>query len=727
MQFFSIVNFSRVWCAALFSFSLLLATGASGAVETPTLTAGPRERLLAKYYTQILESQHLSHRLIDTEISQRAFDLFFKTLDPRKLYFLQRDVDAYLSYRDKFAFLAKEATPESLAVPFSIYNLYLQRLAERTEFVQARLQKPFDFTVDEEIVIDRDALGYAKNMAEIDERWGKQIKLDILILKAESREKKDKKKTETSSGAREDQDPIKRLQRRYASFQNRMLRVSESTLDDVIECFISSIGRAYDPHTNYMSPSELSSFSTGMGLNLEGIGATLQSIDGYTVVKKLVPGGPADKSGAIKPEDKIIGVGQGRDGTIEDVVDWKLSDVVQKIRGNRGTTVLLEVLPDDGSAKKMISIVREKVDLKDEAAKAEIFDIDKKNDDSPYRVGVINLPSFYLDQEALQRGDTNPKSTVTDIKKILEDFIKQQVDIVVLDLRFNGGGSLHEAIALTGLFIDTGCVVQTKDLESPRGEARMDRDPSVAWTGPLVVMVNKFSASASEIFAGAIQDYRRGIIIGDSRTHGKGSVQQLKDLASLLNIPQNYGALKLTIQGFYRPSGESPQKKGVRSDVVLPSLTDVLEDITEEDADYALDFPNIPAAKSYPRFSYVSDPLVTKLREKSFSRVQSNESFAETLRDIALYQEMKSRKTRPLNEEKYFAEIEKLNTDKKEKDNIESMLDKSGIVRDDYLDEAMQIGIDALRYGESIGVNYPKERAISAPRSGFLNLFGSGK
>ncbi|MGL4942299.1 MAG: carboxy terminal-processing peptidase [Thermoguttaceae bacterium] len=704
----------------------------------PSFKPGPRERMIVRNYVSILESQHLSHRPIDVEVSRRAFDLYFKSLDSRKLYFLQSDVDAYNKYRDTFAALAKGATEETLSVPFDIYNLYLQRFVERMKTVQQILREPIDLTVDEDYVIDYKTLPYPSDVAEANARWRKQIKIELLALKAESREKKKKNDAKESDGtstpnsatsSSSDEDPIVRLQRRYASLQNRMLRVSASSVDDIVETYLNSICNAYDPHTSYMSPTTQSSFDTQINLRLEGIGATLQGIDGYTVVKKLVPGGPADKSGELKPEDKIIGVGQGDAGPIEDVVDWKLGDVVQKIRGQRGTTVRLEVLANDGSGKKIVRIVRDKIELKDEAAKSAIFDCGTKEDGTPYRVGVINLPSFYLDMEALRRGDPNPKSTVTDIKKILDDFVKDGVDLVVLDLQFNGGGSLHEAIALTGLFIETGCVVQTKDLESPAGDAKTDRDPSVAWTGPLVVLINKFSASASEIFAGAIQDYGRGLIIGDSRTHGKGSVQQIKDLAEMLQLPQNYGAIKLTIQGFYRPSGESPQKKGVRSDVVLPSFFDVLEDVTEEDLDYALDFPNIGTAKSFPKYNYVPAEMLPELRAKSEARVAKSEEFAAVKKDIQSYNEIKSRKTRTLNEEKYFAEIERLNADKKQKERLDSLIDKdAGIVRDDYLNEAMQIGIDAIRALHAIGIDYPKERQVAAPKSsGFFNILGGGK
>ena len=718
----------------------VFASGGNGSLLPLVPTAS--NRAVARAFTRSLEKSHISQRSLDKAVSKEAFRLYLKGLDPFKLYFYQSDIDAFAKYEEQLCDLAKRG---EVAPAFEIYNTYLSRVKERVDMVMQILDTPQDFTIDEEIIRDKNLMTWPKSTEEAYDRWRKRIKDDQLSLKADAREKAKDREKAIAEGktpkALDERDPIERLQKRYISFRKRMLlethiergdildKIRRSANDDVMEAFLSSISGALDPHTTYMSPTTVENFNILMGKNLEGIGATLTSEDGYTVVKKLVPAGPADKGGQLKVDDKIIGVGQGKDGKIEDVVDTKLSDVVQMIRGNKGTVVRLEVIPADGSPTKIIEIVREKIDLSDQAAKSEVFEFGTHPDGRPYKIGVIDLPDFYLDMQGFRLGDPDARSTTTDVRKILKGFVAQDVDAVVLDLRRNGGGSLYEAVALTGLFIEIGNVVQTKD-ETGRPQPRDDPDPSCDWTGPLVVVESKFSASASEIFAGAIKDYQRGLIVGDSRTHGKGTVQQMKELAGELfgETPTNLdlGVIKLTIQGFYRPSGVSPQGDGVPADVIIPSITDVLEDICESDLDNALTLNKIAPARNFPRpFGYVTPQIAAKLQELSNQRTADNEDFVKLRREIDIYKEIKSRKTSTLNEVKYFAEIERLNADKKERESYEDLIDNDSKIKKDFdLDEVLAITVDYINVLKGFGVTFPTARTVEPKRSPLSGLFG---
>ncbi|GHT24598.1 hypothetical protein FACS189419_09580 [Planctomycetales bacterium] len=503
--------------------------------------------------------------------------------------------------------------------------------------------------------------------------------------------------------------------------------VRKAANDEVLETLLTAVGGALDPHTSYMSPSSLENFNTMMAKNLEGIGATLQSEDGYTVINKLTKGGPADKSGLLKEEDKIRGVGQGADGKIEDVIDLKLTDVVKQIRGPKGTTVRLEIVPADGGAVKIVNVVRDKITLEDQAAQSNIFEAGKKADGSPYKIGFIELPDFYLDMEALRRGEKAPRSTTTDVKLMLGDFVKKDVDAVILDLRKNGGGSLPEAISLTGLFISSGNVVQTKDETSSRPQQRDDPDPNCDWTGPLVVLTSKYSASASEIFAGAIKDYKRGLIIGDSVTHGKGTVQQMQDLSEKIFPLEgpSFGAGKITIQGFYRPSGVSTQCIGVAADVVLPTFSDALEDICESDLDNALTFNKVaPASRFLPRAAYLTPQIVDALQKKANDDVRNDEKFKKLMDKIAAYKEIRARRSVTLNEKKYLAEQERISADNVEKEEFEDLANSEGkINKTFYVDETLALTVDYLKSLNESGITFPKERQVVNQRRGW-GVFG---
>lgn len=635
------------------------------------------DRQVALLVSSLMRRDHFSKHSLDDQISERALNMFLKNLDPMKVYFYQSDVDEFMKHKHDLDDMVKRG---DISFAYTVYKRFLQRIDERVQVIDQLLKQDFDFTVDEVIITNGDAAQYPKTPEEAADRWRKRIKYDLLMLKDEKVE---------GQAARE------RLARRYHSFAKRM---HQTDSDELLQTFLTSITSSFDPHTTYMSPKALENFRIMMRLNLDGIGAALRMEDGYTIVSKIIPGGAAEKAGELKPEDRIVAVGQGEDGEMVDVTEMNLDDVVALIRGKAGTVVRLGVLPSGSGERKIYKITRAKIELSDSEARSVVFEEGKKPNGQPYKIGVIDLPSFYMDMEAAQRGDENFKSTTRDMRNILEKFTRDGVDAVVLDLRRNGGGSLTEAINLTGLFIDQGPVVQVKDYDQ-RVRVYDDTEKGVAWDGPLVVLTSKFSASASEIFAGAIQDYDRGIIVGDSSTHGKGTVQSLLDLGSqMFKIPNppNLGALKITIQQFYRPNGDSTQKRGVLADIVLPSLTDHM-DVSEADLDYAVEFDRVPAA-TYSKYDMRSPELVSKLAEASKSRRASNEKFQKLLRDIAQYVELKQRKAAPLNEEKFFAERAQFNASKEEEKQFEEQINGRDEVvkRDFYFDEVLAITVDYL-------------------------------
>jgi carboxyl-terminal processing protease len=438
-----------------------------------------------------------------------------------------------------------------------------------------------------------------------------------------------------------------------------------------------------------------------MRLNLEGIGAALQMVDGYTVISKIIPGGAADKQGKLKPEDRIVSVGNDK-GEMVDVIDMKLNDVVDMIRGKAGTVVKLGVLPTGSNEMKVYSITRAKIELKDSEARAEIINQGAKADGAPLQIGVIDLPSFYMDMEGARNGNEGYKSTTRDVRKILDDFSAKGVDVVLLDLRRNGGGSLPEAISLTGLFIDQGPVVQVKNSNGDV-EVLPDDEPGVAWKGPLVVLTSKFSASASEILAGAVQDYHRGLIVGDTSTHGKGTVQSLLELGSqLFRIPNppNLGALKITMQQFYRPNGDSTQKRGVLADIRLPSITDHM-DVSEADLDYALEFDQVKPAR-YGVYNMADAKLVQSLTTTSQTRISQSEDFKKLLHRIDRYMEQKAKKQVTLKEKDFFAERAEFDADKEDEKQLEDQAVASDEVvkRNYYMNEVLAIASDYARLVE---------------------------
>jgi len=633
------------------------------------------DRQSARWVADLMLREHLSQKPIDDLISGRALEMFIKSLDPAKTYFLKSDIAEFQQWNTKLDDQFKEG---DFSAAFEIFKRFLQRVDEGVNMALYWVDQPMDYSVDETLSTDSDKMEFAADEAELRDRWRKRIKYNLLVLKGDESLK---------------DDPREKLRRRYRNFSNRMKQLDNS---DVVEMFVTAVTTSFDPHTTYMSKDTFKSFMIQMSLQLEGIGATLSSDDeGYTVIKSIVPKGPADKQGQLKVEDKIVAVGQGEDGEYVDVTGMKLDDVVKMIRGKPNTMVRLSVI--SGNESKEIRINREKVNLDDQAAQGEVFERGQKADGSPFKVGVINLPSFYSDMDS---GDgSKGRSTTTDVDKILQDFRGQAVDAVVLDLRRNGGGSLREAINCTGLFIDYGPVVQVKD---PQGQVQQHNDErrGLSWDKPLVVLTSKFSASASEILAGAVQDYGRGLVIGDTTTHGKGTVQSLLDLNQLVfrgqDAPQYFGALKITMQQFYRPSGDSTQKRGVLSDIILPSVTDKM-DVSETDLDYPVEFDRVSAAP-FKTMGMVTPEIVTDLAGRSRERIEKSPEFGKEIRKIAKYVEFKNAKSVELNEEKFRKQREEFDAEKEDEKQLESTASKTeGIEMTPYLEEVLQITQDYAR------------------------------
>lgn len=641
------------------------------------------DRRVTLAVVSLLKREHLSKHELDDEISERFFKKFIESLDPMKLYFTQDDIDTLGKQHQD---LDDKIRVGDVSFAYEVYNVFLKRVDERLATINELLEGEFDFTTDEHLITDRDELSFPKNAAEAKDRWRKRLKYDMLVQKADD-------KTPEES--------VEKLKRRYSSFAKRMRQTDG---EELLEMYLTAMTTSYDPHTTYMSPATLENFEISMRLQLEGIGAALQYEDGQTVVSKIIVGGAADKDSRLKPRDKIIGVAQGDSDEFVDTVDMKLGDVVKMIRGKGGTVVRLKVLPEAGLEPKIYDITRAKVELTDEEARSEIIENGVKADGSAFKLGVIDLPSFYMDMEGARRGTPNFKSTTRDVKKILADFKAKNVDAVILDLRRNGGGSLTEAINLTGLFIDHGPIVQVKD---PDGKVQHydDQDRGTSWDGPLVVLTSKFSASASEIFAGAIQDYRRGLIVGDHATHGKGTVQSLLSLGQqLFRIPNapELGALKITMQQFYRPSGDSTQSRGVLADLELPSLTTHL-DVGESDLDFAVEFDRVNPVP-YRTVDMVDEAMVKSLAELSTARLQSSEDFKKVQERINRYRAQKAKKRVALNEKKFLAERKELNSEEEEEKEIENLNDpERPIVKQDfYFKETMAITVDYARMLEKL-------------------------
>ncbi len=578
-----------------------------------------------------LGERHYRNKTLDDELSSRYLDLFLDTLDPTKSYFYQADVDKFNPYRLQFDDFLKAGR---LKVNFEIYDTFRQRVANRLEaninYVSDK-ETDFDFTKDESLQIDREQAAWPKDKASADELWRKRLKSSVLSLKMAGKTIEEAKET---------------LHRR---FTNQLNRIAQQDSADAFEVVINSLTLLYDPHTSYLAPRTLENFNISMSLSLEGIGAVLQSEDEFTKVVRLIAAGPADKAGDLKPADRILAVGQGLEGDMVDVVGWRLDEVVKLIRGPKNTTVRLQTVAANASndTAKTIRINRGKVKLEEQAAQKSIIEL--TDGEQLYKIGVIDVPAFYIDFEAYRKRDPNFKSTTRDVAKLLMQLRAENVDGIVLDLRNNGGGSLQEATTLTDLFIDPGPVVQIRQTNEHISRHYQSRGSAI-YRGPLVVLINRLSASASEIFAGAIQDYNRGLIVG-AQSFGKGTVQAL--------TPVKEGQLKITESKFYRVSGDSTQHRGVIPDIALPALVD-FDVVGESSYDNALPWDQIHAAP-HNRY-YDLGQIIPSLEAQHKSRVKDDPDFVFLLKQLDIVKDNRDVKSISLMESKRQTEKEKMET-----------------------------------------------------------------
>jgi len=553
----------KLWRPLILSLGAALLASWVGAAwalvdEVPLSKLEPdrQQRQTTLILTKVVERFHYKKEKLDDALSAHILDRYLESLDPNRSFFTQKDVDAFSIYRNTLDDALERARLEPA---FDIFKHFRRRVESRVTKALAQLQADkFDFTRDERYRFDREKADWAADDKALDDLWRKRIKNDILVLRL--------------SGDSED-EIHETLRKRYEGIARR---VRQFDAEDVYQTFVNAYTLSIEPHTGYMSPRSAENFDIGMRLSLQGIGAVLRTDNEHTVVERVVPGGPADRSGELHSGDRIVGVAQGKAGEMEDVVGWRLQNVVDLIRGAKDTLVRLNILPksagSDGRTREL-SLVRDEIKLEDQAAKKSI--IKGLNGMDGLRIGVIELPGFYRDFQAQAAGDPDFRSTTRDVRKLLKELEAEGVDGIVIDLRRNGGGSLTEAVELTGLFIKDGPVVQVRD-SSGKVEVERDTDEDEVYSGPLAVLVDRNSASASEIFAGAIQDYRRGIIIGEP-TFGKGTVQTLVNLGNYLPGDENLGRLRLTMAQFFRVNGGSTQHRGVMPDVVFPSAKGAAE------------------------------------------------------------------------------------------------------------------------------------------------------
>lgn len=638
----------------------------------PTVESGQ----IAFWSAYLLKNHHYSHQPFDDSVSSQFLDRYLESLDPQHLHFLQSDLADFEKYRTNLDNLTitRSGVGDTTAA-FQVFARYMERLQQRVEFADELLKKErFSFDTDERIAIDRRESAYPADLKEARNLWRQRLRFEYLQEKLSKDSKTNKpaarsapEKPADSSGKSLHEEIVDTLSHRY----HRTLRMfSDWDRNDVLGVYLTALSHVYDPHSDYFNRDQLDQFKISMNLQLFGIGAELRSEDGYCKIARLLPGGPAMKSKKISAEDLIVAVAQSNQPPV-DVVDMNLTKIVQMIRGPKGTQVRLTLSPAGKQSERVdVTLIRDEIPLEDQAAKGKVIDMaDGKN--GTVRLGVINLPSFYapmMDSSAGGKKDVLGKYTSVDVAKLLAKFKQEGVKGVILDLRYNGGGSLEEAIRLTGLFIKEGPVVQVRDMD---GSVQVDRDqdPSVTYDGPLLVLTSRFSASASEIVAGALQDYGRAIVVGDASTHGKGTVQTVQSLRPLMRLTESDpepGALKFTIRKFYRASGASTQLKGVIPDIVLPSRLNHSKDIGESALENPMPWDVIESAK-YERLNRVQ-PYLAELMRRSNERVATNQDFVYIREDIEEYRKAQADKTISLNEKQRIKEQQEAEARQKARD-----------------------------------------------------------
>ncbi|WP_154222885.1 carboxy terminal-processing peptidase [Marinicella rhabdoformis] len=613
---------------ALFTFE------AHALLKSDTLAPAEKHAKESQLVVRLIEHYHYKNAELDDEMSKEILDKYIAILDPNKMYFMSKDILAFDAWKSKMDDFIKEGR---LKPAYDIFNLFKKRMQNRIDFAVKQLDEEMTFGADDEFAWDREKAEWPMSEKDLDALWTKKVKNDYLSLKLV------------------DKEPAKIKEILSKRYKLMAKRINERKSDDVFQFYMNAYVSLIEPHTGYMAPRTSENFEINMSLSLEGIGAVLGNDGEYTAIDTVVKGGPAELEGTLKKGDKIVAVGQDAEGSFEDVVGWALEDVVQLIRGKKGSIVRLQVLgknEEPGEMPQTISIVRDKVKLEQQAAQYQILKV--KGEEGERKVGVIDLPTFYMDFEAYRDGDPDFRSTTKDVKDILAKMKADGVEGVIVDLRNNGGGSLTEAIQLTGLFIDHGPVVQTK-FSDGKVDVKKDQSKQMAWDGPVMVMVNRFSASASEIFAAALQDYGRAVIVGDP-TFGKGTVQNvlpLKDYTYDREI--KLGHMKMTIAQFFRINGGSTQNRGVIPDIEFPAAPG-LDEYGESSYDNALPWSSIQAS-NYTLFDDLSDEIVF-LKKKSRARNKVNFEFTFLEKEIELYEAEKDDKSISLSEAERKAKSE---------------------------------------------------------------------
>lgn len=612
-----------------FLFLFLALSSSSHALEArppAALEPLPQQMQAAQLTSEFLTRFHYKPVPLDDKLSAVVMDRFIDSLDPERLIFLQSDIDSFMTSSKK---IDDAIQKQDLSIPFAIFNIYQERITDRITYARNLLKDNFDFTVEESYPLARDKGPWPKTSAERDDLWRKRVKNDWLRLKL---------------AGKNDADIRETLGKRY---DNSLARVFKSKPEDVFQTFMAAYTTSVDPHTDYFGAKASAEFDISMKLSLVGIGAVLQERDDYTTIRELVAGGPAQLSGKVAVGDRIVGVGQDKDGPIKEVVGMRLDEVVELIRGAKGTVVRLDILPADAgpdATHHIVSLVRDKISLDKQAAKQTILSV--KDGDNTRKIGVITLPAFYEDIEARRKGDKDYRSASRDVAKLITELKKEKIDGILFDLRNNGGGSLSEAIDLTGLFIGKGPVVQQRNA---KGEVKVESDdlPVPAWDGPLGVLINRGSASASEIFAAAIQDYGRGVVIGEP-SFGKGTVQTVVNLDEVVNNPEpQFGELKFTVAQFFRVNGGTTQLRGVTPDIELPGLYN-LESFGESSFKNALPWTEIKPAKYKPTGDVKK--MIPSLQQLHSKRVENEPEFQSFVQDIDTLQQDREKKSISLNE-----------------------------------------------------------------------------
>ncbi len=630
-------NLATSAAAMLAGIGLGLTLTAAATQSDAESILGPKEQhaKVSRLATTFFEHSHYRRTKIDDTISSSILDRYLKALDPNRMYFLASDVEDFERYRTLMDDFVRTGRVDAV---FDIFGVFQTRALTQINYALKRLEEDHDFTVDERYYFDREESPWAANQAELDELWRKRVKHDLLSLLLAEKDTAEARKTLTTR--------YERVKRRNEEF----------TSDQVFESFMNAYADTLDPHSNYFSPRNADEYNIQMSLQYFGIGASLQLEDEFVTVQEVIAGGPAAGDGTLTQKDRIVGVAEGPDGEVVDVVGWMLDDVVQLIRGPADTVVRLQILPAGalpGSPQRELSLTRGKVTLESQAAQREIIDIERPDGD--LKLGVITVPSFYQNYQARAKGDPDYASVTRDVERHLTELKAEGVDGVIMDLRNNGGGQLSEAVGLTGLFIDKGPVVQ---LREHNGKLRVyrDEDKGTVYDGPMVVLVNRFSASASEIFAAAIQDYGRGIVIGQT-TFGKGSVQNIYplDRRSRVDGPR-YGQLHLTMGKYYRVTGGSTQHRGVEPDIMLPSAIDLTE-VGESARDTALPWDEIDST-SYNSLMNTID--LTGLTTRHEQRIKTNAEHKFYLREIEMSRELREKDYVSLNVDTRKAEREAL-------------------------------------------------------------------